>query len=186
MICDIYNEKFNKKYRIKSARHPNFNYSSNGIYFITICTLNRNNFFGEITEKEIILSNRGKIAKNHWEEIPKHYPKIFLNDFIIMPNHIHGLIEIKNMKTPNVETTYQGVSNNDNNSNYFSNNYKNLIASQKWKSSLIAKVINQFKRTTSIEMKSKNLFFGWQTRFFDWNIKNNPINWKKDDLYFCK
>ena len=187
MKCDISNIKFNEKYRVKSARHPNHDYSSNGVYFITICTLNKNKFFGKIIDNKMKLSKKGKIAENHWKEISKHYSQIYLDDFVIMPNHIHGLIKIKN-----VETTNLGVSNIDTN---LLNN-KNLIGLEKWKISLIVKIINQFKRTTTIEMKNKNLFFGWQSRFFDeiikdekhyWTIKNyiknNPKNWEKDDCF---
>jgi len=187
MGCVIYNKKFNDKYRIESTRHPNWNYSSNGIYFITICTLNKNHFFGKIIKNKVLLSEKGKIATNHWKEIVKYYPQVILEDFVIMPNHVHGLIRIKN-----VETTNLGVSN----INKVELNNKNSIGLEKWKSSLMAKIINQFKRTTTIEMKNKNLFFGWQSRFFDEIIKNekhywaikkyiqdNPKNWEKDDCF---
>ena len=180
-------QKFNDKYRIESTRHPNWNYSSNGIYFITICTLNKNHFFGKIIKNKVLLSEKGKIATNHWKEIVKYYPQVILEDFVIMPNHVHGLIRIKN-----VETTNLGVSN----INKVELNNKNSIGLEKWKSSLMAKIINQFKRTTTIEMKNKNLFFGWQSRFFDEIIKNekhywaikkyiqdNPKNWEKDDCF---
>ena len=179
-------EKFNDKYRIKSTRLPFFDYSSNGIYFITICTLNKNNFFGKIKNNKVLLSGKGKIAKKHWKEIPKHYPQIFLDEFCIMPNHIHGLIQIKNVETTNLGVSYSEIIKNDLEKN-------NLIGLQKWKLSLIARIINQLKRTTTIEMKNKKLFFGWQARFFDQIIKNekhyflvkqyirdNPKNFKND------
>ena len=94
------------------------------------------------------MSGKGKIAKKHWKEIPKHYPQIFLDEFCIMPNHIHGLIQIKNVETTNLGVSYSEIIKNDLEKN-------NLIGLQKWKLSLIARIINQFKRTTTIEMKNK-------------------------------
>lgn len=88
--------KFRNKYRIKSARCHNWDYSSNAAYFVTICTQNREHFFGKIVNQKMILSEIGKIADKFWYEIPNHFPYIKLDAFIVMPNHIHGIIIIDN------------------------------------------------------------------------------------------
>jgi putative transposase len=107
-------EKFRNKYRIPSARLQNWDYGSNAPYFITICTANRENFFGDI-EKKMILSEIGKIAHHYWYEIPNHFPFVKLGEFVVMPNHVHGIIIIdKSMPDPenSVETADSAVSTN--------------------------------------------------------------------------
>ena len=88
-------EKFQNKYRIPSARLQNWDYGSNGVYFITICTADRNHYFGEILEMQLNASEMGKLAQQYWIEIPHHFPSVKLGDFVIMPNHIHGILIIE-------------------------------------------------------------------------------------------
>lgn len=88
-------KKFNEKYRTTSHRLKNYDYSSNGAYFITICTKNRQHFFGEILEGKMILNDRGNAVQKCWKDIPKHFPFALLDAFVIMPNHIHGILCIK-------------------------------------------------------------------------------------------
>ena len=82
----------------KSIRLKRYDYSQQGLYFLTIVTKNRKNLFGEIKKGEMILNNAGKIAKKYWFEIPDHFPNTRLHEYIIMPNHIHGIIEIVRAK----------------------------------------------------------------------------------------
>ncbi len=78
----------------KSIRLKGYDYSQPGFYFITIVTKYREYLFGEIKNGEMILNDAGKIAKKYWLEIPVHFPNTRLHSFIVMPNHIHGIIEI--------------------------------------------------------------------------------------------
>ncbi len=78
----------------KLNRLKNYDYSAPGFYFITICTLNRKCYFGEIVNQEMILNNIGSIAKSFWQEIPEHFSKSIIDEFVIMPNHIHGIVQI--------------------------------------------------------------------------------------------
>jgi len=78
----------------RSIRLKGYDYSQAGLYFITIVTKNRIDLFGEIKNGKMILNDAGKIAKKYWLEIPDHFPNTKLHSFIIMPNHIHGIIEI--------------------------------------------------------------------------------------------
>ena len=86
--------KFKNKYRISSARLQSWDYSNNGAYFITICTQNRNHFFGKIQNQEMHLSEIGKLAEKYWLEIPEHFPFVELSNFVVMPNHFHGILII--------------------------------------------------------------------------------------------
>ncbi len=94
-------DKFQNKYRIPSARLKNWDYGSDAIYFVTICTANRECYFGEIVETQNLASpyqmeysELGKIANQCWIEIPKHFPFVILDKFVVMPNHVHGIIII--------------------------------------------------------------------------------------------
>ncbi len=86
--------KFKNTYRIPSARAQWWDYERTGAYFITICTKNREPFFGEILDGKMNLSALGHFANSCWYEIPKHFPFVELGAFVVMPNHIHGIIII--------------------------------------------------------------------------------------------
>ena len=91
-------KKFQNKYRIPSTRLKNWDYGKNGAYFITICTGNREHFFGEIVTvdnvNEMHLNEIGKLADKFWSEIPKHFPFVELGNYTVMPNHVHGILII--------------------------------------------------------------------------------------------
>jgi hypothetical protein len=87
-------EKFKNKHRIPSSRLQRWDYGSNAAYFITICTHHRINYFGEIQKGMMHHHEIGKIDTRFWAEIPKHFPFIELGNFIIMPNHTHGILII--------------------------------------------------------------------------------------------
>jgi len=80
------------KHHRRSIRLQGYDYSQPGIYFITICTKNHECLFGEILNGEMRLNDFGKIAHQCWLEIPNHFPHIQLDEFVIMPDHIHGII----------------------------------------------------------------------------------------------
>jgi len=104
---------YTSKYRVEPARLTGYDYSAPGWYFITICTKNRVRYFGEIVTVEtpdpgvsisqsakIQLSEIGQIADKYWNEIPVHFPHVNLDAFQIMPDHIHGIIQITTVETP--------------------------------------------------------------------------------------
>jgi len=98
--------KFQNKYRISSIRAQWWDYGWNGAYFITICTQDRVHYFGEIQNGKMVLSGVGIIADLLWHQIPMHHKNIELGDFVVMPNHIHGILIIdkKSNDIDNVET----------------------------------------------------------------------------------
>ena len=89
-------EKFQNKYRIPSARWQQWDYASEGLYFITICTKNHQHFFGEIIDGKMILNEFGKIVQNEWIKSIKMRPDMHLElgEFVVMPNHFHAVIMI--------------------------------------------------------------------------------------------
>jgi putative transposase len=80
------------KHHRQSIRLPEYDYSYPAAYFVTACTLNREHFFGAICDGILSLSKAGKIAHRCWASIPSHFSHVELGDFIIMPNHIHGIL----------------------------------------------------------------------------------------------
>lgn len=88
--------RFRQRYRIETTRLNGFDYSKPGSYFITICTKDRKPLFGEIIDEKIRLSETGIIVSECWSDLPNHYRNIILDEFIVMPNHIHGIIFIRN------------------------------------------------------------------------------------------
>ncbi len=86
---------YHGKYRIPSARLQNWDYSNEGAYFITICTKDKVHLFGEIENGAMVLSKVGIIADILWYEIKYHTRNVELGEFVVMPNHIHGIVLLK-------------------------------------------------------------------------------------------
>ncbi len=86
--------KFQGKYRIESARAPFWNYGWNAAYFVTLCTRHRSCFFGSVRNETMHLSRIGQVAQACWMEIPQHFPFVRLENHVIMPNHVHGILVI--------------------------------------------------------------------------------------------
>lgn len=161
--------RFRQKYRIETTRLKGYDYSRPGNYFVTICTRKRKPFFGELIKGEINLSEAGKIVSECWFDLPNHYPNIVLDEFIIMPNHIHGIIRI----------VYRS-------NNIINHGIPEFIRAFK---SFSSRRINQFKTTHS--QKSSGI---WQLRYYDHiirsnreldiirsYIKNNPVKFQGDN-----
>ncbi|MBI5122871.1 transposase [Candidatus Roizmanbacteria bacterium] len=173
-------DKFRNIYRIPSTRLPNWNYSDNGYYFVTICTKDKKEYFGTIIDNKTNLSKIGEMAKKYWLEISIHFPFVELDEFVVMPNHVHGIVIIKN-DVSHVETPKLGVSTTG------------KTKSNKWKSGCLGAIINQYKRICTINIRKKFPNFAWQSRFYDHIIRNeksfyyihqyikdNPRNWEED------
>jgi putative transposase len=102
-------EKFKNKYRTPSARKQSWDYSNPGSYFITICTKDRAHHFGEIENQTMHLSHVGIVVDVLWHEIKNHFPNISLDAFVVMPNHLHGILTI----LPDPVETGQALSPHD-------------------------------------------------------------------------
>ena len=76
----------------RSIRLKEYDYTQPGAYFITICTHDRAGLFGEIVDGEMRLNDCGRVAEQCWLDIPSHFPHAELDAFVIMPNHVHGIL----------------------------------------------------------------------------------------------
>ncbi|MBP6182025.1 MAG: transposase [Flavobacterium sp.] len=193
------NNKFQNKYRIPSTRLKNWDYGNNGTYFITICTQNREHFFGEIIsvadENKMELNEIGKLAERFWAEIPNHFPFVELENYVIMPNHIHGILIINktNIVDNIVETLQCNVSTVNAKETI---NKKELMAEISPKSGTISTIIRSYKSVLTKNAHFIHADFEWQTRFHDHIIRDsesferiqnyietNPELWKEDKFY---
>lgn len=218
-------DKFNNKYRIPTNRLQGFDYGSNAFYFVTICTKNKEHYFGEIISNSVETYNNasslinnvkphndvahinnnvetdnypsfnnnnyfqnmnnthnsaslratqiGKIAWKYWMEIPNHYPFVMLDEFVVMPNHVHGILYLNQTnKTDWTPNKFGPQSNN------------------------LGAIIRAYKSSVKRYANQNNIEFEWQSRYHDRIIRddneyyavknyiiNNPDNWRLDELY---
>jgi REP element-mobilizing transposase RayT len=188
-------EKYKNKYRIPSARLQGWDYRNAGAYFITICTHQREHFFGEIKNDKMILSTIGAIIQGFWFEIPKHFDHVQLGEFVVMPNHLHGVLILSEMDDNDmVETLQCNVSTTDTTGKPNPEFFRRISP----KSGSVSRIIGSFKSicTKHIRQTFPDLNFKWQERFHDHiirdersflNISNyivdNPRRWEKDNFF---
>ncbi len=199
-------DRYKNKYRIASARLPNWDYRWDAAYFVTICTKNRELFFGEISDQTMHLSETGKIAEQFWFDIPLHFPTTVLHPFVVMPNHVHGVVVIDNHRN-NADTFQCNMSAGDgppwnagdddkNDNDYLDNEKNKFMSSISPKPGSISTIIRSYKSAVSKHVHKNHPDFGWQARFHDHIIRNepsfiricdyiinNPKNWT-DDTFF--
>ena len=195
-------KRFRNKYRIASTRLQNWNYAWNAAYYVTVCTNNRECYFGEIVKEEMNLSEIGAIADKYWKTIPKHFSFVMLDEYVIMPNHIHGIIVINNPNHLNkrnenhdtdVETLHATSLHGSNPDPDKNRNEKMAEISPKPGS--LSTIIRSYKSSVTKHARQINPDFTWQPRFFDHVIRNNesfnkiryyiwdnPKKWGKDEM----
>ncbi len=83
-----------EKHNRRSIRLKEYDYSQEGMYFITICCKDRECYFGEIKRNAMVLNDIGMITNEYWKQIPEHFPNVLLHNYIVMPNHVHGIIQL--------------------------------------------------------------------------------------------
>jgi putative transposase len=148
------NSRFQNRYRIKSSRLAGYDYSLPGNYFITICTRKRIPFFGACQNGEIILSELGLVVQDEWLKTPeiRKGMNIFLDKYIIMPDHFHAIIHIgQNDKITTMP-------------------YKNVPGPQ---SNNLASIIRGFKSAVTTQSKIMHIEFAWQPRYYDHIIRSD-------------
>lgn len=107
-VCGVWNNIYNlpmtkfdpQRHHRRSIRLKGYDYSQEGAYYVTIVTWRREFLFGEIVNKEMRSNQRGQIADACWREIPNHFPHVELGAYVIMPNHMHGIIVIRRGTIP--------------------------------------------------------------------------------------
>jgi putative transposase len=78
----------------RSIRLKGYDYTQCGAYFVTICTQGRVCLFGDVMDGEMVLNPFGRVVATYWERLPRHFPRVQLGTWVVMPNHVHGIIII--------------------------------------------------------------------------------------------
>jgi REP element-mobilizing transposase RayT len=206
-------EKFQNKYRIQSARLPDWDYGSNGLYFITICTRNRECFFGDVIDGEMQLSEIGNLAKQYLLEIPKRFPYMDLDEFVIMPNHVHAILVVDKTGDDADDRDRNDLDNNDGDCRDAIHRVSTAapstsdVPNPKQPGGItgdknpmlhdnISNVLNWYTGRVTFESRKIDKNFGWQARFHDHILRDddeyqrikkyiieNPGNWYNDLLF---
>jgi REP element-mobilizing transposase RayT len=209
-------DKYKGIYRIPSARWRDWDYGANAAYYVTICTAHCEHFFGEIVADAAVetqnfaslqsiesdapqmqLSEIGRVAHDCWMQIPAHFPFVALDAFVVMPNHVHGIIIIDKSDndadancrdainrvstSPSPTASPAGGVTGDKNPMLHSN---------------LSRILRWYKGRVAFESRQISAGFAWQTRFHDRVIRDyaehariaqyintNIQNWKNDELY---
>jgi putative transposase len=179
---------FKNKYRIESTRLKGWDYRSAGYYFVTICTQNRVHYFGEVAKGDMRLSIVGEIAARFWTEIPSHHTQVELDEFVVMPNHVHGIIVI----VDGVETLHATSLPATSLPATSLRNQKMSDISPKAGS--VGAIVRSYKSAVSRWAGENGIAsFEWQSRFYDHIIRDeisfkqirqyifdNPVKWESD------
>ena len=188
-------EKYKNKYRIKSARLEGYDYTKAGLYFITICTQNRKHYFGNVSGNKIQLSNIGVLVDVFWHEIKNYTKNIELHQFTVMPNHIHGILEILDNDDRDVACNVStcNVSTRNVSTDATVNEKKRQMSEISPKSGSVSRIIGSYKSAVSKHAHRLGYEFEWQERFYDHIIRNkndyirisnyienNLANWDND------
>ena len=163
------------KHHRRSIRLKGYDYSQPGPYFVTICAQNRECVFGEITNNKMVLTHLGDLVSKWWLDIPNHFPTVRIDKWIVMPNHLHGIIII--------ETNRRGEVPSPSPSPSPSPKLGNVIAYFKYQST---KEINQKRNVSGVPLWQRNYYEHIIRDDNDLNrirkyIEDNPQNWANDE-----
>lgn len=172
---------FRDKYRIETIRRRDWNYAAAGWYFETICTENKRSYFGRISDGMMRFSDIGKCADTFWREIPSHHKHVTIDEFIVMPNHVHGILVID---SPDWMPSLRKIGER---------RRPQPLPTGSPKVSSLAAIVRSYKSAVTTWAHEQSLKFEWQPRFHEriirgknslaniWRyVQENPMNWAKD------
>ncbi len=196
-----YNPNIHKR---RSIRLRGYDYSQAGLYFITICCGDRICRFGYVENDKMILNDAGKIADECWLGIPQHFPNAILHEHVVMPNHVHGIIELTNATIVGAENVgAENVLPQQQNDEIKRNEFQKMIPRS------IGSIVKGFKigvtkwfrknNTGGVNVGAENflpLQQIWQRNYYEHIIRNeqsyqtisnyivnNPAKWNDDKFH---
>jgi REP element-mobilizing transposase RayT len=164
----------------RTIRYAGFDYAQPGAYFVTFCAAKGREVFGRIQDQTMVLNPLGQIAQDCWSAIPEHHPYVELDEFVIMPNHGHGVVVI-------VERSDAGTASK---SRMFGESIKGSLST----------IVATYKAAVTRTARRQGLLPAdaslWHGRFWDHivrdeadfarirdYIRNNPARWVEDQLH---
>ncbi len=168
------------KFHRRSVRLKCFDYSNSGWYYITICVRRYECLFGKIVNGKVRLNEMGSISYECWESIPSHFPFVELDEFIVMPNHVHGIIIIdRSVRAQHVEPLQD------------ERKFQNIVAGS------LSSIIRSYKAAVTKKCRERGNDFEWHRNFYEHIIRNeqelynirkyiryNTLKWRDDDEYY--
>ena len=164
----------------RSIRLKEFDYTQPGIYFITICTYQRKSTLGNIIDDQMALSEFGKIIVSEWLFLPVRFPHISLDQWVVMPNHLHGIIQINYVQKNVSPISVDKPGSRPGSINAVIQNFKSITT----------------RKINSLRNQKGNPF--WQRNYYEHVVRNeqslaeireyvvnNPFRWKIDKLYIA-
>jgi REP element-mobilizing transposase RayT len=164
-----------EKHHRRSIRLPEFDYKQAGAYFVTICTQNRESLFGEAVDGEIQLNDAGRLVEASWQDLTSRFADISLDVFVVMPNHIHGIILVgaQFIAPSAAPDKNQGAMN---------------------RAPTLGQIVRAYKASSTRLIRSRaNANFAWQRNYYEHVIRNeesfngirqyildNPFRWHLD------
>jgi putative transposase len=161
---------YRNKYRVETTRLAGWDYSSPGHYFVTVCTKSHEEYFGEVVGQEMVLSDLGRVARECWIAIASHFPFAAADAFVVMPNHVHGIVVITSEGPLSAGNAFGPQSGN------------------------LAAVVRGYKVGVKKYATAHGRVFHWQPRFYEHVIRNegalarirnyietNPQRWEFDE-----
>jgi len=148
------------KHRRRSIRLKGYDYSQAGAYFITLCTRDRACLFGEVVDGEMRWNDIGRMVKTIWDELPNHDDRIGLDAFVVMPNHVHGIIVITHPIAPRPNITDSGV-----------------IRGAMNRAPTVGEIVRAFKSRVTITIHRQRDAMGtpvWQRNYYEHIIRDEP------------
>jgi putative transposase len=168
----------------KSARMKDFDYSQAGAYFVTICTQNKVCLFGDVTDGKMVLNDAGRMVEKWYRELPKKFKDIAIDEYIIMPNHIHFII----VNTGSVGADLCVCPRNTNAGEHAGSPLRKIV---QWFKTMTT---NEYMR--NVQRNEWQPFNGklWQRNYYEHVIRNdgdmnqireyvaqNPMKWELDE-----
>ncbi len=170
-----------EKHHRRSIRLKDYDYSRGGGYFLTLCTQNRQCIMGEVVNGKVVLNEIGVMAESIWSDLPKHYPNIELDAFVVMPNHFHAVIKIHEVVGAIHELPLPGDNKN---------------TKTQRRRMLIPRIMGYFKMNSAKRINNMRGALGppvWQRNYYEHIIRNehelndireyiaqNPLKWELD------
>ena len=165
-----------------SFRLRGYDYSQSGFYFVTICTRQKMCVLSKIIDDEVHLSEAGKIAQTQWNMLPERFQGVALDLFVIMPNHIHGLVQLTCETAPLPVEVQSPCNSGPKAPSPFP---------------ILGEIIRTFKAAAAFTIRNTALpEFSWQRLYHESVVRNNahlerirqyifnnPARWREDSLY---
>jgi len=146
---------FQNRYRVESARLPDWDYASRGWYFVTLCTRDKKCSLGCAVNGQIVLSDAGVVAETEMKSIPNHYENVSIDRYVVMPNHVHAIVVIEG------DHVYSTVETR-------------LAASPAGTHVRLPQIVGSYKAGVSRICHTKGISgFAWQARFHDHILRSN-------------